>query len=102
MATSSNLARPDGHGLAWVRCSRQHAARGAWSTAGHRGGASFLPGDNDGWIPSVQPCLGGSRWDDGQPSYSAVASPACFLSAVCPKATPCSVSNGVGVDGRVG
>jgi hypothetical protein len=41
-------------------CSRQQAARGAWSAAGRRGGAGVRPGDGGGWIPSVQPRLGGS------------------------------------------
>jgi hypothetical protein len=50
--------------------------------------------------PLSSPCLGGSRWDDGYPACTTMASPARFLSVVSPKATPCSVSHGVGVDVR--
>jgi hypothetical protein len=50
--------------------------------------------------PLSIPCLGGSRWDDGHPACTATASPTRFLSVVSPKATPCSVSHGVGVNGR--
>jgi hypothetical protein len=83
-------------------CSRQQAARGTWSAGGRRGGAGIWLGDGGGWIPSVQPCLGGSRWDGNQPSCSAASSPARLSPSVSPKATHCSVSHGVGVDDRAG
>jgi hypothetical protein len=88
-----------GHGWA---CSRQQAAGGAWSAARRRSGADVLPGEGGCWIPSVQPRLvdqGGMVVNHPAPRWHLQLA---FSPSVNPKVTPCSVFDGVGVDGRAG